>query len=506
MHPPLLVTLVALAGLVLVDAATGSDTAPGPWDSGREAAADTLGVPLPLPAGFLMGTATSAFQIEGGWNASGKGPSVWDDSLHREPWRVSDKTNGDVACDSLRLYRRDVQLVKELGLQTYRVSLSWPRILPDGTLLKVNKAGVNYYNVLIDEMLAHGIQPIVTLFHWDLPLTLQHLGGWTNPAIVDYFEDYARFAIAAFGDRVKLWVTVNEPWQVCEFGYSDVIMAPFYNLSGVGGYLCNHYMLLAHARVYRMYKRDFAGQKGRMGLSIHAYWFEPANPGDKQDLEAAERGMQWVLGWSAHPVYHGDYPPVMRRMVDRASADEGLLRSRLPTFTREQVAEIKGTADFLGLNHYMSMLAAHNDSVPGPSVFRDAKLTMSTHPSWRGHWIKDTPWGFGKLLRWVRDHYGNPPVLVTENGYGDDGSTADDKDRTAYFKRYLREMLLAVRDGCRVFGYTAWSLMDNFEWTFGYSMRFGLYRVDFDHPDRLRTPKLSAMFIRNVTRDRAVPP
>ncbi|XP_026283358.1 myrosinase 1-like [Frankliniella occidentalis] len=505
MAPPLLLPLMLMLLRGLADAAPEAVPAV-PWDSHQQAVDGTLGVPLPLPEGFLMGTATAAYQIEGGWNSSGKGPSVWDDYLHREPWRVVGEANGDVACDSLRLYRRDIQMIKEMGLDTYRISLSWPRILPDGTLLKVNQAGVKYYNAVIDELIKHGIQPIVTLFHWDLPLPLQHLGGWSNPAIVDYFEDYARFAIAAFGDRVKLWVTVNEPYQVCEFGYSDVIMAPFYNFTGVAGYLCTHYMLLGHARVYRMYKRDFASQKGRMGLAIHAYWFEPANPDDKRDHAAAERGMEFNLGWTAHPVFVGDYPPIMRSMVDRASAEEGLLRSRLPRFTRAEIDEIKGSADFLGVNHYQSLLAAHNDSVPGPSVYRDAKYTGSSHPSWPGFWTKSTPWGFGKLLRWVRDQYGNPPVLITENGYSDPNNNKQDEDRAAYFKGYLREMLLAIRDGCNVFGYTAWSLMDNFEWTLGYSVRFGLYFVDFDHPDRTRTPKLSAAFIRNVTRDRAVPP
>lgn len=499
--PPamLLLVMVLTASLAAADAKV-------PWDSYRQSLRQPQRT-LHLPDGFLMGTATSSYQIEGGWNASGKGPSVWDDMLHRQPWRVEDKRNGDVACDSLRLYRRDVEMVKELGMQTYRISLSWPRILPDGTLARYNKEGIDYYNRLIDEIIANGVQPIVTLFHWDLPLGLQHLGGWSNPAIVDYFEDYARFVIGAFGDRVKLWVTVNEPFQVCEFGYSDVIMAPFYNLQGVGGYLCTHWMLLAHARVYRMYKKDFAQQNGRMGLSIHAYWFEPADQGDLKDLYAAERGMQFNLGWTAHPIFVGDYPPVMRQLVDRASADDGLVRSRLPRFTKEEVAMLKGAADFLGINHYQSQLAKHNDSIPAPSIYRDAKYTGSSHPSWPGYgFTKNTPWGFGKLLRWVRDNYGNPPVLITENGYSDPVQEMRDEDRIQYFKGYMREMLLAVEDGCDVFGYTAWSLMDNFEWTLGYTMRFGLYHVDFDSPDRVRTPKLSALFLRNVTRDRAVPP
>lgn len=210
-----------------------------------------------FPDDFLFGVATAAYQIEGGWNEDGKGENIWDSFTHNHPEYIKDNSSGDVACDSYHKIAEDIALIKSLGVNYYRFSLSWSRILPKGYSYSVNKAGIDYYNKLIDGLLNEGIQPMITLYHWDLPVVFQDLGGWPNELIADYFEDYAKVAFDNFADRVKYWITFNEPYIVCYQGYGSVDKAPALNMTGYADYLCTHTVLKAHANVYHLYNNTY---------------------------------------------------------------------------------------------------------------------------------------------------------------------------------------------------------------------------------------------------------
>ncbi|XP_052133189.1 myrosinase 1-like, partial [Frankliniella occidentalis] len=468
-----------------------------------------------FPEGFIFGCSTAAYQVEGAWNESGKGESIWDRATHSDPGWVRGADNGDVACDSYHKYKEDVSLIKSIGFDVYRFSISWTRLLPDGALGNVNKAGVDYYNNLITELLSKGIRPVVTLYHWDLPQALQDMGGWPNPVIVDYFVDYADLAFRLFGDRVKMWITLNEPLEYCGEGYGTGHNAPRVNLTGAADYLCGHTALLAHARAYRLYRDKYADeQKGRVGITLNSEWYEPKNATGEEDRLAAERAQQFELGWFAHPIFSetGDYPPAMKERVMVNSLAEGRSRSRLPTFTPEDVALVKGSADFFALNHYSSYLATPQPDDGGrrgvTSRDNDIGVLKTKDPKWPGsavYWLKTVPWGFRKLLVWVRDQYGNPPLYVTENGFADRGEIHD-TGRQEYLMGYLEELLNAIHaDGCDVRGYMTWSLLDNFEWTDGYQVLFGMHAVNFTDPARPRTPKESATLFKQLTSTRRLP-
>uniref|UniRef100_A0A8D8QLH8 Myrosinase 1 n=1 Tax=Cacopsylla melanoneura TaxID=428564 RepID=A0A8D8QLH8_9HEMI len=452
-----------------------------------------------FPKEFKWGCATAAYQVEGAWNEDGKGENIWDRLVHTHPDIVTDGQNGDVACDSYHKYKEDVSTVKHIGFQVYRFSISWSRILPTGDTDVINEKGVQYYRNLIDELLANNIQPMITLYHWDLPQTLQDIGGWTNAIVADYFESFADLAFKLYGDKVKLWITINEPLEHMQ-GYGFKEMAPGLDLTGVGGeYLAAHNMLRAHARAYRLYERKYKeSQKGKVAISLNTHMFYPLNDSSKEDHEAAERGIQFKLGMYAHPIYSktGDYPALVRQTVDEKSAKEGRARSRLPRFTAQEIEDLKGSSDFFGLNHYTSFLVTSNESSK-PDYRSDAGIDQSDDPRWpkaASVWLKVVPEGFRGLLKWIKKEYDNPPVHVTENGYSDDGQLEDD-GRIDYYTKYLASLHKAlVNDKCNVVGYTAWSILDNFEWSDGYTCRFGMVHVNFSSPERTRTLKKSATF------------
>ncbi|XP_045523958.1 myrosinase 1-like isoform X1 [Pieris brassicae] len=464
-----------------------------------------------FPKKFMFGVATAAYQIEGAWNVSGKGESIWDRYTHTHPERIFDHKTGDVAADSYHNFPRDVELMAQLGVQFYRFSISWPRIMPNGLTNEVNEDGIRYYNDLLEELFRNGIMPIVTMYHWDLPQSLQDLGGWTNPIIIDYFVDYARVLFEAFGDKVKMWITVNEPLSFCEDGYGGND-APGTRSTGFEDYLCGHNVLIAHGSVYRMYQEEYVKkQKGLVGITIDFRWIEPASTSD-EDQRAAEVIRQFTFGWFAHPIFSltGDYPPIMRKRIDIISKRQHFHRSRLPVFTPEEIEIIRGSADFLGLNHYTTSLAVYSETkiTPQPSFYTDMGGILKDKPDWpksNSTWLKVVPWGFRKALNWIKYTYNNPLVLVTENGMSLEPGLQDTR-RVNYIDGYLKALHTAiVKDKCNVIGYTYWSLIDNFEWTRGFSERFGLYELDYDSPNKTRTARLSAAYYGKIARTKCIP-
>ncbi|KAJ8727485.1 hypothetical protein PYW07_001604 [Mythimna separata] len=469
-----------------------------------------------FPDDFIFGVSSAAFQIEGGWNEGGKGESIWDTYLHDHPTFTLDHNNGDVAADSYHHYMEDIEMIKSLGVQAYRMSISWTRILPNGTDNYINQEGVKYYRTMFEELLKANITPVVTLFHWDMPTPFMNFGGWTNAKVIDYFEDYARVAFKLYGDLVKMWLTINEPHENCESTYGLAVLAPALNSHGVGVYLCTHNSLLAHARVYRMYEKEFKPeQKGKVSIVLDSMWGEPKDPNNPEDVQAAENYLQMHLGMLAHPIFseEGDYPPFVRERINNMSREQGYSRSRLPYFTDEEVKALRGSADFLGLNHYTTQLLSPSPMEPTwqvPSLYHDTGVKMEADPLWRmpgPDWLFVYPPGLRKLVNWVQNNYKifkEIPIFITENGSSDFGGT-EDYERVNYYNDYLYQLLLAIHeDGCNVKGYFSWSLMDDFEWTDGFTTKFGLFYVDFDSPNRTRTPKLSAYNYGNIVRTRRI--
>jgi len=458
---------------------------------------------MPFPDGFLWGCATSSYQIEGGHDADGKGPSIWDAFCHI-PGRIRNGDHGEVACDHYHRFREDVALIRELGFKAYRFSISWPRLLPAGTITRgaVNEEGIRFYSELIDALLENGIQPWVTLYHWDLPLALQfESDGWLGAPTVDAFVAYADLCFERFGDRVKHWITFNEPWVTAVYGHGMGTMAPG-RISNSDPYLAGHHQLLAHAKTVALYRSRYGHQRGQIGITNNCDWREPRSdsPADKA---AAQRAMEFFLGWFADPVWKGDYPRVMKEIAG----------NKLPAFTEEEKAMLKGSSDFFGLNTYSTMYAEPSGDPAGDPAgdgfFAEQRVTLSPDESWEKtdfDW-PIVPWGCRKLLEWIRERYDNPPVYITENGCsfndkpGPDGMVRDTR-RIQFYQAYLEACHQAIHNGVDLKGYFAWSLLDNMEWADGFSQRFGLVHVDRTTLQRI--PKSSARWFTRVMRSNAI--
>jgi beta-galactosidase len=457
-----------------------------------------------FPDGFVWGTATSSYQIEGGWLEGSKGLSIWDAFTHT-PGKIADGTNGDVTTDHFHRYREDVALMAALGLKAYRFSISWPRIQPPG-YGKPNPQGLRFYSDLIDELLRSGIEPWVTLYHWDLPLAL-HLEseGWLNPSIAERFAEYAGICFEHFGDRVKHWITLNEPWVTAILGYGQGFFAPG-RTSHEEPYRAGHNLLRAHAMAADLYRRKFQSkQKGVIGLSNNCDWREPRSEA-AEDREAAQRSLEFFLGWFADPVHFGTYPDIMRSRVGE----------RLPAFTPRESELLRGSTDFFGLNHYTTMVASHAGAgVPGElnpfgngGIFEDQDVVLTTDPRWKQTQMgwAIVPWGCRKLLHWVSDRYGKPDIILTENGAAFDdrlvNGQVDDPDRVEFLKSYLLECHRALQENVPLKGYFLWSFMDNFEWASGYTRRFGIHYVDYATGRRI--PKASARWYSDVLRKNGI--
>jgi beta-glucosidase len=443
--------------------------------------------PLRFPDGFLWGAATSAYQIEGSPLADGAGPSIWDRFAHT-PGHTANGETGDVACDHYQRYLTDVALMRELGLTSYRFSIAWSRVLPEGRG-RVNTAGLGFYDRLVDALLAAGIRPCATLYHWDLPAALDDRGGWLNPDVAHWFADYSATMFAALDDRVPLWTTLNEPWVVMDGGYLHGPLAPGHrNLFEAPR--VTHNLLRAHGAAVDAYR---ATGKQQIGLVVN---LEPKYPatGAREDVAATRRADAYMNRQYLDPIFLGEYPDELREIFGPAWVE----------FPAEDMALIARPIDFLGVNYYTRAV-----TVDDPRVLpvRAARVRQDRHTHTTIDWEVYPP-GLTDVLTWVAGRYGNPPLYVTENGaaFYDpptvDGDVLEDPLRVAYFRDHLRAVRRAIAEGVDVRGYYAWSLLDNYEWSHGYSKRFGIVHVDF--ATQRRTPKASARFYAEAIRTHGV--
>jgi beta-glucosidase len=434
-----------------------------------------------FPDDFLWGAATSAYQIEGSPLADGAGMSHWHRFAHT-PGNTANGETGDVACDHYRRWRDDVELMKSLGLTAYRFSFAWGRLLPEGRG-RVNAKGIDFYSRLIDALLAANIRPMVTLYHWDLPAALDDRGGWLNPDCVEWFADYAALAFEKLGDRVPLWATINEPWVIADGGYMFGPLAPGHrNLYEAP--IVSHHLLKAHGAAVRRYRAS--GAKGAIGLVVDLAPKDPATESE-QDRAATARSDAYKNRQYLDPVFRGEHPPEMREIFGDAwpdlPADDPLIRERI---------------DWLGVNYYTRNVVRHDHQAP---LYGEPVLVPGADYTTTGWEIY--PEGLTRILLWVTERYGRLPLYVTENGCSledvvSDAGRVDDAVRVRYLADHLRAVHEAIRGGADVRGYFAWSLFDNYEWSSGYSKRFGLIHVDFE--TLKRTIKLSGEFYREVAR------
>lgn len=442
-------------------------------------------ITISFPGALLWGTATSAFQIEGASHADGKGPSIWDEFCSL-PGRILDGGNGQVACDHYHRFREDVELMARLGLDAYRFSVSWPRVMPTGRQ-PTNPAGLDFYDRLVDALVAANIQPMVTLYHWDLPQALQRdLGGWVHDDLPHLFADYAEVMFDRLGDRVRLWITINEPWCVVDGGYFNGVHAPGIR-NREQGYRAGHNLLRAHAYAVQRF-RQRASNPGQISLAINTHYAFPETD-SPEDVAAAQRSMIGMAGWFADPIYFGDYPREMRER----------LGSLLPAFSADDTALLTRSIDYFSLNYYLSQTIRH---APGASPMDCADVPQEHLPHTEMGWAV-VPEGLHLLLNWLSGRYPGLPFYITENGAAmadqpDETGKVDDPKRIDYFEKHLSAAAQAMADGVDLRGYFAWSLLDNFEWSYGCTKRFGLVYTDFN--TQKRTIKSSGDWYANLIR------
>lgn len=437
-----------------------------------------------FPKSFLWGASTSAFQVEGSPLADGAGQSIWYRFTHT-PGLVVNGDTGDVASDHYRCWEEDIRLMRDLGLNAYRFGIAWHRILPDG-IGRVNAKGLDFYRALVDGLLENNIQPLITLFHWDLPAALEDRGGWLNPDIASWFAEYAQVCYRALDDRVDLWTTLNEPWVVTDGGYLHGALAPGHrNLFETP--IASHNLLRAHASAVEAYRAE--GQH-QIGIVVN---IEPKYPAsDKpEDLEATARADAYMNRQYLDPIFFGTYPAEMKEIFGEA----------WPDFPAEDLEHIRRPLDFLGINYYTRSVTCHNpDAKPVQAGRVKQRQATHTETDWEVY-----PQGLADTLLGIRQRYGNIPLYITENGAAFyDPPTAEgevnDPLRVDYFREHLKVARRVIQEGVDLRGYFAWSLLDNFEWSLGFSKRFGIIHVDY--ATQRRTPKASARFYAEVIKTR----
>ncbi|XP_027108681.1 beta-glucosidase 13-like [Coffea arabica] len=469
-----------------------------------------------FPPNFIFGASSSAYQYEGAAFEDGKGPSICDTYIHKYPERIRDRSNGDVADDFYHRYKEDVQLMNYIGITGFRFTVSWPRVLPHGKLSKgVNKQGIAFYNNLINELISKGVTPFVTLSHWDPPQALDdEYGGFLNINIVDDFRDFAELCFKEFGDRVKHWLTFNEPWSFSVGGYDSSTfggtIAPgrcsaWLNKGCPAGdsstepYLVAHHIILCHATAAKLYREKYKpSQKGQIGIVLITNWWIPYS-NSKADALAAQRILDFFLGWFLDPLTFGDYPKSMRSFVGK----------RLPKFTEEQKLLIKGSLDFLGLNYYTSSYVSNAPYANSVNISYSTDLQVNFTGIRNGRPIGAPtgagffyiyPKGLTELLVHVKKNYKNPTIYITENGYDESNINSleqaiRDTKRIKFYIGHFKAVKAAIEKGVDVKGLLAWTFLDTFEWTAGFTEKFGITPVDFKNGLK-RHPKHSAHWLK----------
>ena len=446
---------------------------------------------LKFPEGFIWGAATASYQIEGAWNEDGKGESVWDKFSHI-PGKIQNGDTGDIACDHYHRYKEDVQIMKELGLNAYRFSVSWPRIFPKGKG-NINLKGVQFYDNLINELVKNDIEPVLTLYHWDLPIELNKIGAWESREVVDAFTEYARFMFNHFGDRVKKWITFNEPLVFAVWFYFIGIYGEKDLTSGMRA---THLVNVAHAKAIEAF-RSSDHSDGKIGITLN---LDPVYPNSESSLdkEASIIVDGFINRWYLDPVLKAKYPDDIFEILEK--------NYNYAPIPEEDLNLLKDNPmDFLGINNYScSRIGIKNKE----DLNNIPKLLLPKRPK-RGTEVTEMGWevypaGFYDLLKRVDKDYNHPLIYITENGMAAKDNNivkniVQDDDRVSYLKRYLEAAHRAIVDGVNLRGYFVWSLLDNFEWIEGYSKRFGIIRVDYEIQKRIW--KKSALWYKNVIKE-----
>ncbi|XP_026804450.1 lactase-phlorizin hydrolase-like [Rhopalosiphum maidis] len=489
---------------------------------------------------FLIGTGSSAFQIEGGWNQDKKSPSIWDDYFHTKNLKVTNPTiaksaprkkytnfhrgtdfepldetnnmeiiNGDIACDSYNKLDEDIKNLVELGVNTYRFSISWPRVLPTADDRNENEPGINYYKLLIKNLIKNKITPVVTMYHWDLPNILQGLGGWSNPHIVEYFVNYADFLFRTFGKDVKYWTTINEPRFVAN-AYGDETMAPSVGVvfNGFAEYMVIRNLLLAHAAVYRMYKKKYyETQKGKISLCFDTAAYFPENPKLQADIDAVPKAFDFMLGIFTEPLKNGNFPDSVLKSIADTNKREKITIKRIIEFSETEKKDIIDSYDFIAFNYYDSfkVQGITDDDYKEQDFLLNKDLRVKVIPN--GTNLADTFQGFTNVVDWLKKNLNKPELFIAENGIYDAPNKENNELKIEYHRGIWTEIEKAVEKGAAIKGYCVWSFMDSLEWSKGYFDKwFGIYKVDFNDPDRPRTKKQSFDFFQHLFKFKALPP
>jgi beta-glucosidase len=444
-----------------------------------------------FPGGFLWGTATSSHQIEGGFGEGGRGESIWD-RLAASPGRIADGSDASIACDHYHRWRDDVRLLEWLGVNSYRFSIAWSRVMPDGRT--VNPEGLAFYDALVDALLEVGIRPFVTLYHWDLPQVLQDRGGWGVRGIAEAFVEYTAVVTKRLGDRVPYWATHNEPWCIATLGHEEGHHAPGHR-DPAEALRVAHHILLSHGRAVRVVREN--SPDGEVGIVLNLVPVWPASA-EAADGEAARRFDGFFNRWYLDPIFRGRYPE--DAIADRVRRGH-LEGPDLPFLQPGDLESIAAGIDFLGVNYY-SRVVVNADEAGEPVSSQVVPDDDLTDMRWEVF-----PQGLYDLLIRLKHEYEPRRIYITENGaaYADGPDIAGriaDVRRIEYLRAHLKTAHRAIEDGVPLLGYFVWSLLDNFEWAHGYTKRFGLYWVDFETQERV--PKDSAFWYRDVIAANAV--
>ncbi|WP_273834100.1 GH1 family beta-glucosidase [Guptibacillus sedimenti] len=436
---------------------------------------------IQFPETLKWGAATASYQIEGAANEDGRSPSIWDTFSHA-PGNVRNGDHGDEACNSYHLYKEDVQHLKKLGVDLYRFSIAWPRVMPEGRG-ELNPKGVAYYQNLIDELIENGIEPMITLYHWDLPQVLQDKGGWENRETIDAFNEYAVAMFKEFGDKVSKWITINEPW--CASFLSNYLGAHAPGKTDLqAGVDVAHHLMVAHGKAVQSFRELLPD--GEIGYAPNTGWLEPFS-NKQEDIDACKRAMMWQKEWFMDPVFKGSYPETLITIFENHNA-----KLKLEDGDLELISQ---PIDFMGINYYTGSLGRYKE---GEGLFEVEEIPLDYRKT-------DIDWpiyadGFYNVLCDLHETYGDVPIYITENGACYNHEVEDgrvhDQERVDYLKQHLTSLHRAIESGVPIKGYIVWSLLDNFEWAFGYEKRFGIIHVNYRTFER--TPKDSYYWYRQT--------